>query len=419
MDRKSNSNENKRNAKLDKNANKNKTYRKSDKNNKIFGVDINIALLGIVSFLTDVSSEAIFSVFSIFFTAVLGGTTALLGIVEGLADFSASSLDYFSGAISDRTGKKKNLTILGYGLSTAAKSLLVFATTVPIAAIFRVVERLGKSIRGPPRDSLISSLSDEKTKGYSFGFHKTLDKAGAILGPLIAYLFFTVYPQTLDMFITFFAFMLIPAILAVLILFLVKEKKTKTTRRESIFEAYKTLSRNYKNYIMIAALFSISYFSFGFLLLKAYEVGFGLNEVILLYSLFNISFVLVSIPIGKLGDRIGREKIILMSYLIYAVMCIGFIVANSKMLVIGLFILYGVFYAIDEGQTKAFITDLEKEKKGTAIGLYNFITGMAYLPASVIAGLLWSMNSAYTFVFAAFISLIAFTAFLIKFIKIR
>jgi len=419
MDRKSNSNRNKRNAKVNKNANENKTYRKSDKNNKIFGVDINIALLGIVSFLTDVSSEAIFSVFSIFFTAVLGGTTALLGIVEGLADFSASSLDYFSGAISDRTGKKKNLTILGYGLSTAAKSLLVFATTVPIAAIFRVIERLGKSIRGPPRDSLISSLSDEKTKGYSFGFHKTLDKAGAILGPLIAYLFFTIYPQTLDMFITFFAFMLIPAILAVLLLFLVKEKKTKTTRRESIFEAYKTLSRNYKNYIMIAALFSISYFSFGFLLLKAYDVGFGLNEVILLYSLFNISFVLVSIPIGKLGDRIGREKIILMSYLIYAVMCIGFIIADSKILVIGLFILYGMFYAIDEGQTKAFITDLETEKKGTAIGLYNFITGMAYLPASVIAGLLWSMNSAYTFVFAALISLIAFTAFLTKFIKIR
>src|SRR3989344_2367019 len=150
-------------------------------------INKNIYLLGIVSFLTDVSSEMIFSVFSIFFTVVLGASTALLGLVEGLSDFASSSLDYISGKWSDQTGKRKRFALWGYGFSTVAKLLLVFFNSIFIASLFRVIERWGKSFRGPPRDAWISSFTTESNRGLSFGIHKALDKTGAIIGPLIAY----------------------------------------------------------------------------------------------------------------------------------------------------------------------------------------------------------------------------------------
>ncbi|VVB73984.1 Multidrug resistance protein MdtH [uncultured archaeon] len=380
---------------------------------KIFGIKPDILLLGIVSFLTDLSSESIFSVFSIFFTVTLGASTALLGLVEGMADLASSSLDYVSGSLSDRSGKRKGIAIAGYGISTVAKGILLFATSVPVAALFRVVERFGKSVRGPPRDAWISSIADRSGKGYAFGVHKALDKSGAILGPIFAYAFFTAFPQTLSSFILLFALALVPAALATALLFLLKDRPSRPRRRENIFTAYRTLDKGFKRYLWAAGIFSLAYFSFSFLLLKAYDVGFALTDVILLYALFNVAFVIFSIPIGKLGDRIGRERIIALSYVLYALMSVGFILADSKPAVIAMFVLYGMFYAVDEGQTKAFITDLEKSKKGTAIGLYNFVTGLIYLPASVIAGLLWVVDPSYTFGFAALISALALVAFYI------
>ncbi len=379
---------------------------------KIFGIQKDIFLLGIVSFLTDVSSEAIFSVFSIFFTTVLGASTALLGLIEGAADFSASSLDYFSGSISDKSGQRKKITIAGYGLSTLAKGMLIFATTVPAAALFRVVERLGKSVRGPPRDAWIASIAEGKNKGFSFGVHKALDKSGAILGPLLAYLFFTIYPETLSAFTNLFILAVIPAIAATLLLFFLKDRHSKPTEHESIFKTYRNLNKNFKRYLLAAGIFSIAYFSFSFLLLKAYIAGFALTDVILLYTLFNVAFVIFSIPIGKIGDRIGREKIIALSYVIYLLMSIGFVFANTKELVILMFVLYGMFYAIDEGQSKAYITDLERKRKGTAIGIYNFVTGIIYLPASIIAGILWMIDPSYTFAFAGIASITALGLFM-------
>jgi len=185
---------------------------------KILGVNKNIFLLGLVSFLTDVSSEMIFSVFSIFFTVILGATTVLLGLIEGLADFSASSLDYISGFFSDKTGKRKRFAAAGYLFSTLAKTILIFTSSTLPAATFRVLERLGKSFRGPPRDAWISSLSSKKTKGFSFGFHKTLDKAGAILGPLIAYFILDNWGSSLATFKTLFIIALIPALASVILL---------------------------------------------------------------------------------------------------------------------------------------------------------------------------------------------------------
>jgi MFS family permease len=378
---------------------------------RIFGVNRNIVLLGIVSFLTDVSSEMIFAVFSVFFTIILGASTALLGLIEGLADFAASSLDYVAGYLSDKSGKRKRFAALGYGFSTLAKTILLVPSAVSAAA-FRVVERLGKSFRGPPRDAWIASLTDDKTRGYSFALHKAFDKSGAILGPLIAYLLLNEYGQTGSTFTLLFKIALIPAALAVIVLLLVKDSPSKPVKKENIFESYKNLGKEFKHYFYTAGIFSLAYFSFGFLLLKAYSVGFEIKHVVLLYALFNVAFVVFAVPIGKLGDLIGLRKIILLGYATYFVMSLGFIFATTRAHVIALFVLFGIFYAIDESQSKAYITQMEQKRRGTAVGIYNFGVGLVYLPASLIAGALWKIGPGYAFGFAAAVSLAALLFFI-------
>ena len=378
----------------------------------IFGVNKSIFLLGIVSFLTDLSSEAIFSVFSIFLTVILGASAALLGLVEGIADFSASSLDYLAGYFSDRTGKRKVFAMMGYAFSTLAKSILILQATLLSAASFRVVERLGKSFRGAPRDAWISSMADRKKAGFSFGVHKAMDKAGAVLGPIGAYFILSRLGESASTFKTLFLLALIPAALAVIVLFFVGEKPAQPTKRENMFVAYKTLGPGFKHYFYTSGLFSLAYFSFSFLLLKAYNVGFAIQDVTLLYALFNVSFVITAPLLGKLGDHIGRRTIIAIEYLLYLGMCMDFIFATAKWEIIALFLVFGIFYAIDESQSKAYITDMEKTKQGTAIGAYNFFTGLIYLPASVIAGALWKLNPNYAFGFGGLVSAGAFVFFL-------
>jgi MFS family permease len=385
----------------------------------ILGVDRNVFLLGVVSFCTDLSSEMIFSVFSVFFTVILGASAALLGLIEGLADFSASSLDALAGFLSDRTGKRKAFAILGYGFSTLAKTILIIQATVISTTLFRVIERLGKSFRGAPRDAWISSLADPKKAGFSFGVHKAMDKSGAILGPLGAYWLLSRYGQTAGTFKILFLVALVPAALAVIVLFFIPENPAVPTERENIFRAYKTLGPCFKHYLYTSGIFSVAYFSFSFLLLKAYQVGFSMKDVTLLYALFNISFVVIAPILGKLGDKIGRRAIISLEYVLYVVMCLGFVFATTHWHIILLFLVFGSFYAIDESQSKAYITDMEKSKRGTAIGVYSFVMGVIYLPASIIAGFLWKINPNYAFEFGAAVSAIALVFFLSKRIAIR
>ncbi|MDE1874624.1 MAG: MFS transporter [Patescibacteria group bacterium] len=370
-----------------------------------------VVKLGFVSFLTDVSSEAIFSVFSVFFTTVLGASAAVLGAVEGFADFSASSLDYLSGWLSDRTGERKWLAVLGYGFSTLAKFFLIIADTVSSLALFRIVERLGKSFRGPPRDAWLADVAAEADRGYSFGVHKAMDKAGAVVGPLVAFFVLKQLGQGMPAFKMLFIGAAVAALLAVVVLAIIKGKPGQPHRRDDMFGSWRELAPGFKRFLVPAGIFSLAYFSFSFLLLKAYDVGFSIADVVLLYALFNAAFALVSAPIGALGDRIGRSRLIMIEYALYAAMSAGFIFAATKWQVVGLFIVFGVFYSIDEAQSKAFIADIERERRGSAIGLYNFVTGLIYLPASVIAGYLWTVDSSYAFGFALAISLVALVTF--------
>lgn len=378
-----------------------------------FWVHPDILKLGFVSFLTDLSSEMIFSVFAIFFTSVIGGSAALLGLIEGLSDLSSCSLNYYSGWLSDRTGKRKSLAMTGYGFSSFAKVILLFSSSLAGLGIFRVIERLGKSFRGPPRDAWLSSVAHESTRGYAFGVHKALDKAGAVLGPLFAYGLLSILGEGYDSFIRLFWIALIPAILSVLVLSRVKDQPGIQFERENMFDAWRRLGSGYKNYLISAGIFSLAYFSFGFLLLRAYSVGFKVKDIILLYALFNISFVIFAPIIGKIGDQVGRVRIIALSYFVYFLMSLGFAFASQKWEIIALFVCFGLFFSIDEAQSKAYISDLESERRASAIGLYNFATGLIYLPASAIAGSLWLFHPSSAFYFSASISLIALVYFVL------
>ena len=376
-----------------------------------FGVHPDVLKLGLVSFLTDLSSEMIFSVFAIFFTAVAGASAALLGLVEGLADLSASSLNYCAGWLSDRTGKRKIFALAGYTFSTLAKVILLVSSSITGLTVFRVIERLGKGFRGPPRDAWLSAVADKANRGYAFGVHKALDKSGAVLGPLVAYGLLSWLGDGASTYRILFWVALVPAVLGVLALSLVKDQPAPARPRENMLQTWQSLSSGFKRYLISASLFSLAYFSFGFLMLRAHSVGFSVKDTVLLYAMFNVACVIAAPLIGKLGDRVGRPKMIMLGYATYLVMSLGFAFASTQWEIVVLFLLYGVFYAIDEAQNKAFIVDLEADRRASAIGLYNFVTGAIYLPASLIAGALWLLNPAGAFLLAAGLSFAALVVF--------
>ena len=367
--------------------------------------------LGLVSFLTDLSSEAIFSVFAVFFTTVAGASSALLGLIEGLADFSASSLNYLAGWLSDRSGKRKVFALAGYGFSTLAKTILLVSTSIAGLAAFRVIERLGKGFRGPPRDAWLSSLADPANRGYSFGVHKALDKAGAVIGPLVAYGLLSWLGETQGAYRTLFWVAFIPAVLSVVVLALMQDQPGPPHARESFGANWRALSPGFKRFLVPAGIFALAYYSLGFLLLKAHAVGFSLTHTVLLYALFNAVCVVVAPMVGRLGDVIGRSRIVLLGYGLYGAINLALVWASEGWHMVALFGFYGVFYAVEESQSKAFIADLEAERRATAVGAYNFVTGSLYLPASLLAGALWTADARWAFGLATLLSVAAMAAF--------
>ncbi len=367
--------------------------------------------LGFVSFLTDLSSEAIFSVFAVFFTTVAGASSALLGLIEGLADFSASSLNYVAGRLSDRSGKRKVFALAGYGFCTLAKVILLVSSSIVGLSAFRVIERLGKGFRGPPRDAWLSSLAHPASRGYSFGVHKALDKAGAVFGPLVAYGLLRWLGESASTYRTLFWVALIPAALAVVMLALMKDQPAKPQERESMVVNWQALSPGFKRFLVPAGVFALAYYSLGFMLLKAHAVGFSMTDTVLLYAMFNAVCVVAAPLVGSLGDATGRSHVVLLGYGLFAVINLALLWASEGWQVIVLFALYGVFYAIEDSQSKAFIADLEPERRATAVGAYNFVTGVLYLPASLVAGALWTVDARWAFALAALLSLVAIALF--------
>lgn len=366
--------------------------------------------LGWVSLLTDLSSEMIFSVFAVVFTSVAGASTAVLGLVEGLADLSASSLNYLSGWSSDRSGRRKPLAVAGYGFSTLAKALLLLGSSAGLLALFRVVERLGKSLRGPPRDAWLAGVAGHARRGWAFGVHKALDKAGAVIGPLLAFGLLSLLGESAADYQMLFWLALLPALASVLLLLRVTEHREAPRARESLRSNLRALSPEFRRFVTVAALFALGYFSFGFLLLKAHQSGFALRHVVLLYALVNLAAALSAPLSGRLGDRIGRRRLLCIVYAAYGLLCLGFALADRPWQLVPLFAVYGIFQAAEDAQAKAFVADLEPQRRASAIGLYMMVCGLMYLPASLLAGLLWTWRPEAAFLWSAGCALVALVA---------
>ena len=367
--------------------------------------------LGLVSFLTDLSSEMIFSVFAVFFTTVAGASSALLGLIEGLADFSSSSLNYIAGWLSDRSGQRKWLATAGYGFSTLAKLILLVSSSITGLAVFRVLERLGKGFRGPPRDAWLVSVAGEAQRGYALGVHKALDKSGAVLGPLVAYGLLKWLGESASTYSLLFLVAVVPAVLGVLVLMLVSNAPGQPHPRESLRQNWQQLSPGFKRFLVPAGVFALGYFSLGFFLVRAHDAGFSLTDVVLLYALFNTTCVVAAPLVGRLGDRVGRSRIVLLGYATYAGLNLWMVFASTRWEMVAVFCIYGLFYAIEESQSKAFIADIEPERRATAMGAYNFVAGSLYLPASLVAGALWTVSHSLAFGLATALSLAAMVVF--------
>lgn len=376
---------------------------------KIFGFSRNIFSLGLVSLFTDVSSEMIYPLLPIFLTSVLGMGTTFVGLVEGVAEATASLLKLFSGWVSDRIGKRKTLVVFGYTLSTFTRPLVAAATAGWHVLLIRFLDRVGKGIRTSPRDALIADSCPEGEHGRAFGFQRAMDHAGAVMGPLIAFFFLTFITQQYRL--LFWAAYL-PGLVALIILIRgVSERQPTPTRVAAprIQFTFQPFDSRFKIFLFIIILFSLGNSSDAFLLLKAKEAGVPVSLIPILWMVLHLVKSLSATPGGILSDRLGRRGVIIAGWMIYSGVYWCFAWAETPVTVWILFAIYGLFYGLTEGGERALVADLvEPNLRGTAYGLYHFSIGISTLPASILMGLLWEkVSSKAAFSFGAILALLA------------
>ena len=381
---------------------------------------LNVWVVTATSFLTDISSEMITNLIPLFLANVLGAKTAVIGMIEGIAETTASLMKLYSGWLSDRLGKRKWLTVLGYSLSTIAKPFLYFANAWGWVLGVRFADRLGKGIRTSPRDALVAGSIDEKQRGLAFGLHRAGDTAGAFIGLLVAAVIIMATQSgtaklSRNTFQIIVLASIIPAILAVLVLALgAKEVATGNGSRAPIL-SLKGMDARFKIFLLVVVLFTLGNSSDAFIILRGQERGLTLLQVMGMLMTFNLIYAILSGPLGALSDKIGRRKLIIGGWLTYGLVYLGFALSRTGWQVWALFGLYGIYYAAVEGTAKALIADLvPTEKRGTAYGLYNAAVGLTAFPASLIAGLLWQgafgwagFGAAAPFFFGAGLALLA------------
>ena len=366
----------------------------------------NVWYLGLVSFFTDVGSEMIFPILPIFLTSVLKANMAIVGLIEGIAESASALLKLASGWFSDKFGKKKLLVIGGYSLSTITKPLLAISTHWTHVLGVRFFDRVGKGIRTSPRDALIAASTVKKERGKSFGLHRAMDTSGAIVGTLIA--FFILQKYLGDAFRLIFWLSFIPGLIAVLILvFGVKESKSKVEKKYSF--NFKNLNPNLKRFLFVILLFNLANFSYAFFILRAQDVGLLIALIPLVYLVYNLFYAFFAIPAGKLSDIIGRRDVLSTGFLLFGLTALGFAFVANTFTIWILFALYGLFMAITDGVSRAYVSDLTiKEERGTTLGAYHTIVGITVLPANFIGGILWyKINVFAPFVYAAVLSILA------------
>ncbi|MHC1611331.1 MAG: MFS transporter [Candidatus Methanospirareceae archaeon] len=396
------------------------------KNKYLKGISANILLLGIVSSLNDLSSEMIIPILPMFITS-LGGAGTIVGLIGGLQESISSILKVLSGYWSDRVGRRKIFVSSGYLTSAAFKLLLSFSWIWQHVLLFVSFERVGKGLRTAPRDAIIADSMPE-ARGKGFGIHRALDTLGAIAGSVVVLLllwFFWFDLEELAHQVAFYkSTIFIAAIIAfisLLPLYFVKDEK-REPQKISLQISLRRLPKPVMLFIMVATVFALANFTYMFFILKAKDAFtfIGTKEsialAIFLYILFNIFYAVLALPFGTLSDRIGKRGVLISGYLLFSVTCLGFAIFNSLPAFLVLFPLYGMVYAMVDGNQRAFISDLSAgELRATALGTFHTMTGIVRLPASLIAGFLWNMTPTHslTFLFGTSVSIVAVLLFVL------
>ena len=366
---------------------------------RFFGFNRNILFTGLTSFLTDTSVKMVYSVMPMFLLSI-GASKTSLSLIEGIAESTAALVKTLSGFWSDRIGKNKPFMLIGYGISALIIPLYSFVV-LPVQVLYlRFIERFGKGIRTAPRDSLIAGSVTNGETGKSFGLQKAMDNSGAIVGPLAAFVLLIFFHNSYRL---IFLLAGIPGILGIfVIIFGIKEAKKS---KESLFKKFhfKDFPRKYYLFLVIIFIFTLGNSTDALLMVKANEVGVKVAFIPLVYLVTSIVSVLLAIPLGSLSDRVGKEKLLIVGFLVYAIVYFGFGATTSIGTIVGLFALYGLYSAATYGIQKAFVSDIiDKNKQGTWLGIYNALLGVTLLPASLIAGLLYDkVNSSIPFYFGA------------------
>jgi MFS family permease len=342
--------------------------------------------LGWISFFADVSTEIAYPIIPIFLRTTLGVPMAYIGLVEGLAEATASVLKGWSGVWSDRIGRRTPFVQWGYGLSAVGKPLLALATGWPMVAFSRLVDRFGKGLRTSARDALIADVAPSEQSGRVFGMHRALDTAGALLGVAIGLTLLWLLPGQYRL---IFVLALAPGLVAWLLTLRVKDSATAVTLEERSRVSWRSLPASFWWVLAPCLVFSLANSSDAFLLLRGKELGMTDMQVVLAYMAYNLTYVLVSYPAGKMSDKVGRWRLIAFSWAVYALVYFGFSLAGASG-IWPLFFVYGVYIGISQGVSKALVADHSPvQAKGTAMGVFNLLTGLAALAASALTGVLW------------------------------
>ncbi len=388
-------------------------------------LDPNIWVVTATSFLTDISSEMIVYLIPLFLSNVLGVRTAIIGLIDGIAETTASLLKIYSGSLSDKLGNRKWLAVLGYGLSTVAKPFLYFANSWGWVLGVRFSDRAGKGIRTAPRDALVAASTDQKQRGLAFGLHRAGDTAGAFLGITIAALIIWLTQTNASLlsiatFRTAVLISIIPAVLAVIVLALgAHEVSIEQKKSGGLSLNLKAMDGRFKAFLIAIVLFTLGNSSDSFIVLRAQERGLSVLQTMFMLMTFTAIYAMLSGPLGALSDRVGRRRLIIAGWLAYGLVYLGFAFSATGWHIWFLFGLYGVYYAATEGVAKALVADLVPDpQRGTAYGFFNAAVGITALPASVLAGVLWQgvgpwngFGASAPFFFGAIMALIALAVF--------
>lgn len=386
-------------------------------NKKILGLQRNVFIAGLVSLFMDISSEMIYPLVPLFLATVLGTTKATIGLIEGIAESTASILKVFSGWLSDRLGKRRLLMGLGYGVSVLSRPIMATSNLWGQVLAARFIDRVGKGVRTAPRDALIADSTEFNNLGKTFGFHRAMDTVGAIIGPGVAFFLLALWGN----FRLIFWLSALPGIIAVLLILLIKEKKRQMpvgVENLTLDPLSKTpvLNKGIKYYILVITVFSLGNTSDVFIILRAEDMGIPKEVIPLTYLLYNIVYSLSSMPLGALADRVGMERMITVGFLLYVGIYLGLAFAPNATYIWVLFALYGLFKGMSEGVQRAYLATLAPEdRKATAFGIYHTSVGLALLPASIIGGILWDrIGPSATFIYGAVAGLSAMILFSIR-----